>query len=96
MSEPVLAYIARPTLHLERWLLAITGSMRAPTAGLTTHLKPAGAIRREPSAGDDAMKMRVVQERLSPCVEHGDEADRRTEMARTGGDGAEGPGRPAV
>lgn len=36
------------------------------------------------------MERREVQARLSPRVEHGDEADRGAEMARIGGDGAEG------
>ena len=36
------------------------------------------------------MEMRVVQERLSPRVEHRDETDLGAEMARIGGDGAEG------
>ena len=29
---------------------------------------PPAAIRREPSAGDDAMEMRVVHERLAPQI----------------------------
>jgi len=36
------------------------------------------------------VQVRVVLEGLPPCVEHGDKPDIGAEMARIGGDGAEG------
>lgn len=36
---------------------------------------PAGPVRRETAAGDDAMDMRVMRHSLAPGVEHGDDAD---------------------
>ena len=41
------------------------------------------------------MEMRVVQERLSPGVEHGKEADLGAEVARIRGDGTQRLGRRA-
>src|SRR5216684_994768 len=36
---------------------------------------PAGTVDREAAAGDNAMEMRMKDERLSPRVEHGEEPD---------------------
>jgi hypothetical protein len=52
------------------------------------------AVRRDPTAGDKDMNMRVMLEILSPGVQHGDETDLRTQMLRIGGNGAQGFRRP--
>ena len=46
---------------------------------------PARPIGGEPSAGDDAMDMRVMQQILSPGVQHGQKADLGPQMFRIGG-----------
>ena len=54
---------------------------------------PAGAVGREPAAGDDTMQMRVMQQGGSPGVQDGEEANLRAQMFGIGGDGAQGLGR---
>ena len=49
---------------------------------------PAGAIRRQAAAWDDAVQMRMMDEGLSPGVQHGEEADLGPEMFGIGGDRA--------
>jgi hypothetical protein len=41
---------------------------------------PAGAVGGKPAAGDDAVQMGMMHERLSPGVQHGEEADFGAEM----------------
>jgi hypothetical protein len=41
---------------------------------------PLRAVRREAPTGHDAVQMEMVDQRLSPGVQHGEDADRRTEM----------------
>ena len=53
---------------------------------------PVGPVRGEPPAGDDAMEMGVVHERLSPRMEHREDADLRAQMPGIGDDGPEGVG----
>ena len=53
---------------------------------------PGGRVRCQPAAGDDAVDMRMMQQRLAPGVQHGDEADVSAEMLGVGGDGPEGSG----
>ena len=48
---------------------------------------PARPVRREAAAGDDAMEMRMMDQRLSPRVQDGEEADRGAQVRRIGGDG---------
>ena len=48
-------------------------------------LDPSGAIERKSAAGDDAMDVRVVGQRLPPSVQDGQAADLRSEPARIGG-----------
>src|ERR1700722_9288518 len=52
--------------------------------------RPAGdplvAVRRQPAAGHNHVKMRMVQQIGPPCVENGEEPDLRTKMLRVGGD----------
>src|SRR5580658_4070381 len=48
---------------------------------------PAGAIRGESSAGNDAMQMRMKMQVLTPGVQHGEKADRGAEVSGIGGDG---------
>ena len=49
---------------------------------------PAGAVERQSAAGDHAMQVRVMQQVRSPGVEHGEEADLRTQVCGIGGYGA--------
>lgn len=51
---------------------------------------PSRPIRRQATTGNDTVQMGMMEERLSPGVEHGEEADCRAEVARIGGDGVEG------
>src|SRR5215471_13402096 len=53
---------------------------------------PPGAVGREPATSDDAMQMRMMEERLPPSVEHGQEAELGAEMLGIGGDYAQGLG----
>ena len=48
---------------------------------------------RQPAAGDDTMEVRMMGERLPPCVEDGDEADLGAQMPGIGGNGAQRLGR---
>ena len=50
---------------------------------------PAPSVRRQAAAGNDNVDMRMVGEHRAPGVQHGGEADARTEMLRVGGDGGE-------
>jgi len=54
---------------------------------------PASPVGRWPTAGDDAVKMRVMLQVLPPGVEHGHQPDRRAEMLGVGGDTAQRLGR---
>jgi hypothetical protein len=53
---------------------------------------PPAAIGRQAAGWDDAVEVGMMDERLSPRVEHGEEADLGTEMLRIDGNGAEGLG----
>src|SRR5262249_28230574 len=53
---------------------------------------PAPVIRRQAASRDDAVDMRMADERLAPRVEDAQNADLRAEMARVGGDLLEGGG----
>jgi hypothetical protein len=46
-------------------------------------------VRRESAAGNDAVQMRVMMQRLSPGVQHRDGADLGAEVARVGGNAAQ-------
>ena len=50
---------------------------------------PARVVGRDPATGDDAVKMRVMVQRLSPGMQHRDRADLGAEVARVGGDAAQ-------
>ena len=50
---------------------------------------PAAAVVCEPPTRDDAVQMRMMDERLAPGVEDGEEADLGAEVARVGGNRAE-------
>jgi len=50
---------------------------------------PPRAVEGRSAAGHDAVQMRMMDERLSPGVEDGEEADLRPEVARVGRDGPE-------
>ena len=50
-------------------------------------------VRRQSAAGHDAMQVRMKLEVLSPAVQHGKEADLRTEMFGIGRDGSQRLGR---
>ena len=50
---------------------------------------PAFAVGCDPAAGDKAMQMGVVHQVLPSGVQHGQEADLRTEVLGGGGDGAQ-------
>ena len=54
-------------------------------AGRRVWRDPACLVGRDPAAGDDAVKMRVMVQRLSPGVQHRDRADLGAEVARVGG-----------
>ena len=43
----------------------------------------------ESAAGDEAMDVRMMGERLAPCVKNGQEPDLTAEVPRIGGDGLE-------
>ena len=45
------------------------------------------AVERDAAAGHDHVDVRMVRHRRAPGVEHGGDADTRTEMTRVGGDG---------
>ena len=47
------------------------------------------AVAREPPTRDHAVQMRMMDERLAPCVQHGEEADLGAEVMRVGSDRAE-------
>ena len=51
---------------------------------------PALAVERDAAAGHDHVDVRVVGQCRAPGVEHGGDADARSEMARIGGDGQHG------
>lgn len=53
---------------------------------------PASAVGREAAAWDDAMQMGMVDECLTPRVEHREEPDLGAQMLRIGGDSLEGLG----
>jgi hypothetical protein len=53
---------------------------------------PMAAIGRETATGDDAMQVRVMEQRLAPSVEDGEEAELSAEMLGIGGDCAQGFG----
>ena len=50
---------------------------------------PTGAVVCEPAAGDDAVQVGMMDERLTPGMEHGEEADLGAEVAGVGGDRAQ-------
>lgn len=50
-----------------------------------TTVDPAGAVERESTGGHETVQVRMVQQRLSPGVEEGEEADAGAEMARIRG-----------
>ena len=50
---------------------------------------PAAAVAREPPTRDHAVQMRMMDERLAPGVEDGEEADLGAQVAGVGGYGAE-------
>ena len=50
---------------------------------------PARLVGRDAAAGDDAVQMRMVVQRLPPGVQHRDRADLGAEVARVGGDAAQ-------
>jgi hypothetical protein len=54
---------------------------------------PSSAVWREPTAGDDAMQVGMMQQILAPSVQHGEEANLRAQVFGIGGDGAQGLGR---
>jgi hypothetical protein len=56
---------------------------------------PASPIDRETAARDDAVQMWMMDESLSPGVQHCEEADLCAEMCGVGGDGAKRLGRSA-
>src|ERR1700730_9744532 len=56
---------------------------------------PSRAVCREPAAGDDAMKVGLMQQILTPSVQRGEEADFRAQVFGIGSDGAQGFGRRA-
>ena len=51
---------------------------------------PSGAIDGKPAAGDDAMDVRMVRQRLPPSVQDGQAADPRSEPAVIGGQRGQG------
>ena len=51
--------------------------------------EPARAIGRESAAGDEAMDVGMMGERLAPCVKNGQEPDLTAEVPRIGGDDLE-------
>src|SRR5271157_6341852 len=51
---------------------------------------PALPVWRNAAARDEKVNMRMVQQILSPRVQHAEETDLRAEMLRIGGDGAQG------
>ena len=53
---------------------------------------PTGAIGRETATGDDAVQVRMMEQRLAPRVEDGEEADLGAEVLGIGGDRAQGLG----
>jgi hypothetical protein len=53
---------------------------------------PAAPIGRQATTGDDAMEMGMVDQRLPPGVEDGEEADLGAQMLRVGGNRAQGLG----
>ena len=56
---------------------------------------PACLVGRDAAAGDDAVQVRVVVQRLAPGVQHGERADLGAEVAGIGGDVAQRLGRGA-
>src|SRR5450759_2241692 len=52
---------------------------------------PALAISRQAAGGDDAVKMGMVEQVLSPGVQDGEEADCRVQMLGVSGDGQKSP-----
>ncbi len=54
---------------------------------------PAGGVRRDAAAGDDAMDVRVMAEVLAPGMQHRGDADLGAEMLRVGRDRGEHLGR---
>ena len=50
---------------------------------------PAFTVGRDPAAGNQKMNVRMVQQVLSPGVQHAEEADLCAQMLRIGGDGAQ-------
>ena len=49
---------------------------------------PLRAIGRQAAARDHTVQMGMIDERLAPRVEHGEEPNLGAEMCRIGGDGA--------
>jgi len=47
---------------------------------------PTAAVARETATGDDAMQVRMMEQRLAPTVEDGEEAELCAEMLGIGGD----------
>ena len=45
---------------------------------------PVSMLERETAGGDDTVKMWMVLQVLSPCMQHREKADLRTEMLRVG------------
>jgi len=66
---------------------------RQEEAGPASH--PALAIGRQPTAGDDAVQVRVVLQGLAPGVQHCDKADLGAKVTGVRRDGAQGRGRAA-
>ena len=54
---------------------------------------PPAAVGRDPAARHEAMQVGVVQQGLTPGVQHAEEADLGAEVGRVGGDPAQGLGR---
>ena len=52
--------------------------------GRRRRTNPVSILERETAGGDDAVKMWMVLQVLSPCMQHREKADLRTEMLRVG------------
>ena len=60
------------------------GQKESGTAGFP------GSLRRQSAAGYHTVQMRMQQKVLSPGVQHGEEADDRTQVLGVSGDGEQG------
>ena len=47
---------------------------------------PAAAVVADAAAGDQTMDMRVIKQLLRPCVQNGEHADRRSDVASIAGE----------